>query len=85
MRISEVTKTIQAQIAMERTSCGRSITQLGVDTCQAVLDDTENYEQDAIKCKNCCIILSSLVIPEGCVNCGCKDVTYDITDQDILR
>ena len=66
-----------------KTPCGRPLTDYAIEVINAVLSDEKNYGAEAIKCKNCCIIISSLVVPEGCPSCGSKDLTTNISELDI--
>jgi rubrerythrin len=85
MKISEAIKTLQAQRNFERTPTGRSIAEYGIDALNAVLDDKKNWENEVIKCLNCCIIMSSLLTPKGCPNCGGHDLTTQVRQADILQ
>lgn len=72
MKISEVINVLKAEKAFKRTQCGRPITELASKIVDATLEDTKNYGSPAFSCKNCCIILSSLLVSEGCPLCGLK-------------
>ena len=72
MNISEAINTLKAERAFKRTPCGRSITDLAAQTIDATLDDQKNAEMPVFTCPNCCIIVSSLLVSEGCPNCGLK-------------
>lgn len=74
MKIGEAINLIKAQIVLGRTPKGRPIVKDAIDTLEASLDDNKNWHNDALKCLNCGIIISSLLVPEGCVNCGSKDL-----------
>ena len=84
MRIREIIPTLQAEKALSRTPIGRPITEYAKATIDAALSDEKNYEIDAMKCLNCCIIVSGLLCADGCPNCGSKDITLEITPKDIL-
>jgi hypothetical protein len=84
MNIGDVISTLKAEKSLGKTPCGRPITERAKDALDAAISDEKNYGAPAIKCLNCNIILSSLLVPEGCVNCGGKDLTADITENDIL-
>ena len=84
MKISELLDLLRAQKTLKRTLCGRIITDYGENAIDATLEDTKNYGAEAVKCLNCCIILSGLITPEGCPNCGSKDLTRKIMKADIL-
>ena len=71
------------ELILGRTPIGRPLTDYAVETIEAVLSDEKNYDSKAIQCQNCCIISSSLLVPEGCMNCGSKDLTTDIKESDI--
>jgi len=78
MRISEILDILKTQVSFQRTLKGRPITEKAVEVINASLEDEKNWGNDAVRCKNCGIILSGLLVPEGCVNCGCKDLSDKI-------
>lgn len=84
MKIFEALSTIKAEKALKRTPTGRSITELGVNTLEAMISDEKNWGSKVKKCLNCGIIISELLVPEGCPNCGSKDLTSDINENDVL-
>jgi len=84
MNISEVLNTLKAEIALKRTPIGRPITDYAIEALSAAVEDEKNYDIDAVKCTNCCIIQSSLLVPEGCPSCGSKDLSTEITKADII-
>ena len=84
MKNSDVINTFKAQMDLGRTPSGRTITEYGKNALEATLSDEKNMVMDAIKCKNCCIIVSGLLCPEGCPNCGGHDLESDITQDDVL-
>ena len=83
MKISEVISTLMAEKLFRRTPMGRPLTDFAIDTLNAALEDIKNQNQDAIRCLNCGLITSSLLVSDGCV-CGSKDLTLNITKSDIL-
>jgi len=85
MRISEVIATLKAERLLQRTPKGRSLTEFALDNLDAALSDIQNYDQNAIQCKNCGLITSSLLVPEGCNGCGSKDLTTEINKNEILK
>jgi len=84
MNIQESLETMKAQRVFKRTPCGRPTTEFAIKALEAAISDEKNYGVEAVKCTNCCIIQSSLLVPEGCSNCGAKDLTYEISQNDIL-
>jgi hypothetical protein len=78
MNISEISTLMYTQGILGRTPKGRLITEYGVNALMAALSDEKNHGVDAVLCKNCGIIMSSLLIPEGCPNCGGNDMTLSI-------
>jgi len=74
MKISEVISTIKLEIVLGRTPCGRPINDYSVDALKATIEDKKNYNQNAVGCRNCCIIISSLLVTDGCPNCGGHDL-----------
>jgi len=84
MKISEVLHTLIAEKVFERTPIGRPLTEYAAENTEASLQDKENQGQEAMRCLNCGIIGSSLLMPSGCFNCGSHDLTTEITKADIL-
>jgi len=84
MNVNDIVSTLQAEKVLRKTPSGRPITEHAISVIDAILSDEKNYEAPAIQCLNCCIMLSSLLVPEGCVNCGGKDLTTNILQNDIL-
>lgn len=78
MIIEEALDILKAEQALKRTPSGRPITEYGAETITAALSDEKNLGVQVKKCLNCCIIVSSLLVPRGCPNCGSKDMTEDI-------
>jgi len=84
MKIIDVLSILRVESTLSKTPSGRPITELTKKTLEAAISDEKNYSALAIKCKNCNLIISSLLVPSGCVNCGGKDLTTDINEADIL-
>jgi len=85
MKISNVIPDLKAELYFGKTGKGRSVNKEAKASLQATLSDTKNYEVEAIKCINCGIILSSLLVQSGCPNCGGSDLTTIIGQKDILK
>ena len=83
MNISEVIDIIRAEVVFKRTPSGRPINEFALQNLSAALEDQQNYDIEAIKCQSCCIIQSSLLVPEGCPNCNSKDMTTSIMKENI--
>ena len=77
MKIKDALHILKAELAFEKTPTGRSISEFAIRTIEATLQDTKNYEMQCSFCPNCCIMLSDLLRPEGCPNCGSKDKTTE--------
>jgi len=78
MIIEEALDTLKTEMALKRTPCGRPINENTVELIKAAISDQKNWGSEVKKCLNCCIIVSSLLVPRGCPNCGNKDMTNDI-------
>lgn len=85
MKISDIIDTLRAEVILKKTPSGRSITDYAVDTLIASLEDKKNHGAEVVECKNCKLIISGLLTPEGCPNCGSKDLTSKIKQADILQ
>ena len=83
MKISDVLHILMAEKVFRRTPLGRPLTEYAIETIEAALEDKMNQDQDAIVCKNCGLIQSSLLVPEGC-SCGSKDLTTNIITENII-
>lgn len=78
MQIKDVIETLRTQIGLGRTPKGRVITDFGKENIKAALDDVPNYGAEATKCKNCGLVISSLLVSDGCPNCGGLDFNANI-------
>jgi Zn finger protein HypA/HybF involved in hydrogenase expression len=85
MNISNLIPDLKAELYFSKTATGRTVNEKAKESIQAMLSDTKNYEVDAVKCLNCGIILSSLLIQSGCPNCGGSDLTTIIGQKDTLK
>ena len=61
MKISDVHDILRDEKWLARTPTGRSMTEYAVNAVEATLEDEKNWDMDAIKCKNCGIIVSGLL------------------------
>lgn len=84
MRIAEAIPTIKAEIIFRRTPTGRPIEEYALENLKAAIEDEKNWGTEVVKCANCCIIQSGLLVPEGCPNCGFKGKPNELTQADIL-
>jgi rubrerythrin len=85
MQISEAISTIRAELIFKKTPTGRPINEFALENLRATIQDEKNWQSNVIICKNCCIIMSSLLMPEGCPNCGLKqDLNRNISKADLL-
>jgi len=80
MKIKDAIGILKAEAGFGRTPSGRSITDYAQNAIRAGLEDTKNYEMECLSCKNCRLIVSGLLCPEGCPNCGSKDLTTEIVN-----
>ena len=78
MTIGEILKTLIAERNFERTPKGRSVSEKAIESINAALADEKNHSVEAIKCLNCGIILSSILVTKECPNCGAIDLTTNI-------
>lgn len=81
MKISDCIGILEKEQSLERTPRGRAISEIAIKTIEATLQDKKNYNMDAIQCLGCGLIVSSLLISEGCSNCGVIDMTLNIIDK----
>lgn len=81
MKISEATDILQKEQALGRTPSGRALSDYAIQTVGATLEDQKNYQMNVIKCMGCGFIVSSLLVADGCPNCGAIDLTEDIIKE----
>lgn len=70
MKISDNIETIQKESVIGRTPKGWPINDYALQCLTSTLEDKKNYDQPIYNCKNCGIIVSGLLVPSGCINCG---------------
>ena len=85
MTINEAKNIMNAELLFGRTPKGRLITDYGKKCIQASLDDIDNYNSPASKCLACGMVVSSLIIENGCVNCGGLDLTLVIEGEIVWK
>lgn len=81
MTILEAIPHIEAQINLKRTPYGRPINDEAIAYLQSIIEDENNYGQEAVQCLNCGLIYSALLSSESCPNCGGIDLTSDINQK----
>lgn len=78
MKLLEAKSIINNQILLKRTTSSFPVTDDAIAFLQSSLDDLQNIDTTAIKCKNCEFVFSVLHSENGCVNCGALDLTDQI-------
>jgi len=78
MKIRDSINILNAQIWLMRTIIGRPISEYGLNTVLATLEDKNNQDAEVTQCKNCGLIASSLLYESGCKNCGCHDINQEV-------
>ena len=79
MQIQEALETLKIELSLGRTPKGRDITEFGKESLKSVIGDTANHSAEATRCKNCGLIISSLLVSDGCPNCGGLDFDANIS------
>lgn len=75
MTIASNLTILRLEKAFERTPTGFPIGEESLEIVRTTIEDTNNHNQPVFSCPNCCIIISSLLVPSGCPNCGYKGKT----------
>ena len=81
MKISDFIEILEREKVLNRTPKGRPISEFAKEAVEATLQDKKNYEMDVIQCLGCGLIVSSLLVSEGCPNCGVIDMTLNVIDK----
>ena len=78
MQIQEVLDTLKTELSLGRTPKGHDITEFGKENLKSAIEDVDNHGIDATRCKNCGLVISSLLISDGCPNCGGLDFDANV-------
>lgn len=81
MKISDAIDILTKEQLFGRTPKGRSMSDFAKESVRATLEDQKNYESDVVQCLGCGFIVSSLLVTDGCPNCGVIDLTENIIDK----
>lgn len=73
MNVSDATQTLKTQIVIGRTPKGRKLTDFAIASLTSCLNDSLNQGAEVTQCKNCGMVVSVLLIADGCPNCGGLD------------
>ena len=84
MNIFNLQKTLLAESVFTKTPKGWPASEFAVQSVEAALSDEKNMDSDGVQCKNCGLIISILLVGEGCPNCGSVDMTPDVIQADVL-
>lgn len=49
-----------------------------ISAMEATIKDIDNYNQNAVQCVNCGVVVSSLLVADGCPYCGNLKLTTEI-------
>lgn len=77
----ESNAVFKVEISTGRTPKGRPLTDFAVKCVRSSLEDIENGNAPTSKCLACGLIVSSLLIADGCPNCGGLDMTLEMNDK----
>ena len=70
MKIKDALDILTTEIRLSRTPKGRIIDDFSKQNLQAVIDDVANHEYEVVRCKNCGMVGSALLVTDNCPNCG---------------
>lgn len=84
MNISELILVLKTERILGRTPNGRAINEYAVRALDSAISDEKNYHIDIVKCMGCGFIISSLLVEDGCPNCGSIDLTENI-DESVVK
>jgi len=78
MNISDTIPILKMEQILGRTPRGRAISEYAVETLNAAISDEKNHGSNVVECMGCGFVISSLLIEDGCPNCGAIDLTENI-------
>ena len=81
MKISEGLDILNKEIKLARTPYGRPLGEFAIESLNAVISDTKNHDNNLAKCLGCGLIISSLLISEGCPNCNVEEFDLNIQGE----
>jgi hypothetical protein len=74
MKIADSINLLRAELALERTPTGRSLTEYAKEIVESTIQDEKNYESELTECLGCHFLASILLTSNGCPNCGVVDL-----------
>jgi hypothetical protein len=81
MKILDILDLLTKEKAFRRTPKGRALSDFAIQAVEATLADKKNYEMEVIQCLGCGFVVSSLLVSDGCPNCGAIDMTENVIDK----
>lgn len=78
MQIQQLLPLIQVELKIGNTPKGNPLQNFARQSLEATISDKDNYDAEATRCQNCGLIVSSLLVSEGCPQCGGLDLTTEI-------
>lgn len=80
MNITEAKNILNTQLVLGKTPKGRSITDYAKEVITSCMNDAGNQNANVSACKNCGIVVSVLLVADGCPNCGGLDFNSDVIE-----
>ena len=78
MNIVEAIYILNKEKSLGRTPNGRALSDYAKKTVDTTLKDNKNHHMNVLKCLGCGFVVSSLLVADGCPNCGAIDLTENI-------
>lgn len=78
MNIEQSKTVLNRQMISKRTPFGRPIQEKAVAALESTLQDESNYGNEVVQCESCGFVISILLTPNGCPNCGIEELRTNI-------
>lgn len=74
MKIADSIDLLRAEMVLEKTPTGRSLTEYAKEILESTIKDEKNYGSELTECLGCHFVASILLTSNGCPNCGVEDL-----------
>lgn len=78
MTVQTSMHVLMTERKLERTPCKRPLSDYAIQCIDASINDQNNANVAVIQCAACGMVVSSLLVENGCPNCGGLDLSQNV-------
>lgn len=78
MTVNTAMHILLTEKKLNRTPCKRPLTDYAIKCLDASIGDKNNQDVAVVQCVSCGMVVSSLLVENGCPNCGGLDLSQNI-------